>query len=213
MCGRSKLGKAINGCPPCSTRLGMMVVTKHLNRHRVVRSMLFLCDALVSPQGEHAWLYGLRCLSPKCVPRGYLLVERKQARPGVDRRASRRLLQGQQQRLAWMSSCWSRDFTRGMLARCRWYHRVAKVCSSAYGTRCISSVTKVCSSAYGARRISSVTKVCSSAYGARCISSGVVMPRAWARYSLVFYKTSCIAMRLLLQWNRRHALPNEIHCR
>ena len=85
-----------------------------------------------------------------------------------------------------MSSFMSRDFTRGMLARCRWYHRVAKVCSSAYGTRRISSVTKVCSSAYGARRISSVTKVCSSAYGARCISSGVVMPRAWAGYSLVF---------------------------
>jgi hypothetical protein len=49
------------------------------------------------------------------VPRGYLLVERKQARPGVDRHASRRMLQGQQQRLAWMSSCWSRDFTEGCL--------------------------------------------------------------------------------------------------
>jgi hypothetical protein len=93
----------------------MMVVTKHLNRHREVRSVLFLYDALVSPHGEHAWLYGLRCLSPKCVPRGYLLVERKQARPGVDRHASRRMLQGQQQRLAWMSSCWSRDFTEGCL--------------------------------------------------------------------------------------------------
>jgi hypothetical protein len=92
-----------------------VVAPKHLNRHREVRSMLFLCDALVSPHGEHAWLYGLRCLSPKCVPRGYLLVERKQARPGVDRRASRRVLQVQQQRLVWMSSCWSRDFTEGCL--------------------------------------------------------------------------------------------------
>ncbi|KAH7859354.1 hypothetical protein Vadar_030489 [Vaccinium darrowii] len=60
MCGRSKLGQAINGCPPCPTRLGMMVVMKHLNRHREVRSMLFVRDALVSPHGEHAWLYGLR---------------------------------------------------------------------------------------------------------------------------------------------------------
>jgi hypothetical protein len=61
------------------------VVKKHFNRHRVVRSVTFLRDALVFPHGEHAWLYGLRCLSPKCVPRGYLLAERMmQFRPGVD---------------------------------------------------------------------------------------------------------------------------------
>ena len=115
-----------------------------------------------------------------------------------------RVFQVQCRRLSWMLSFQSRDFTRGMLARCRWYHRVAKVCSRAYGRRRISSVTKVCSSAYGARRISSVTKVCSSAYGARCISSGVVMPRAWAGCSLVFGKTSYIAKRFVLQGNMRH---------
>ena len=136
-----------------------------------------------------------KCLSPRCgkpaalmthwcslgdtsLPRGSMLLE--------TRSILYRVFPVQCRRLAWMSSFMSRDFTRGMLARCRWYHRVAKVCSSAYGTRRISSVTKVCSSAYGARRISSVTKVCSSAYGARCISSGVVMPRAWAGYSLGF---------------------------
>ena len=59
-----------------------MVVMKHLDRHCVVRSMPFLYDALVSPHGKHAWLYGLRCLSPKYVPRGYLLAERMQPRPG-----------------------------------------------------------------------------------------------------------------------------------
>jgi hypothetical protein len=80
-----------------------MVVMKHLDRHCVVRSMPFLYDALVSPHGKHAWLYGLRCLSPKYVPRGYLLVERTQPRP-FDRDASRRMLQVQRQRLAWMSS-------------------------------------------------------------------------------------------------------------
>ena len=146
----------------------------------------FCCGAVPPPK---------KCLSPRCakpaalmthwcspgdasLPRGSMLLE--------SRSIFCRVFQVQCRRLAWMSSFLSRDFTRGMLARCRWYHRVAKVCSSAYGTRRISSVTKVCSSAYGARRISSVTKVCSSAYGARCISSGVVMPRAWAGYSLGF---------------------------
>ena len=126
------------------------------------------------------------CLDDALVfPWGCLLAERKHVLL-ESRLILCRVFQVQCRRLAWMLSFLSRDFTRGMLARCRWYHRVAKVCSSAYGAGRISSVTKVCSSAYGARRISSVAKVCSSACGARRISTGVVMPRAWAGCSLVF---------------------------
>ncbi len=143
----------------------------------------FGCGAVPPPK---------KCLSPRCAkpaalmthwcsPGGRLLAERKHVA-----RILCRVFQVQCRRLAWMWSFLSRDFTRGKLARCRWYHRVAKVCSSAYGAGRISSVTKVCSSAYGARRISSVAKVCSSACGARRISTGVVMPRAWAGCSLVF---------------------------
>jgi hypothetical protein len=89
-----------------------------------------------------------KCLSPRCakpaalmthwcslgdtyLPRGSMLLE--------SRSILCRVFPVQCRRLAWMSSFLSRDFTRGMLACCRWYHRVTKVCSSASGARRIST--------------------------------------------------------------------------
>jgi hypothetical protein len=58
-----------------------------------------------------------------------------------------------------MSSFLSRDFTRGMLARCRWYHRVAKVCSSAMARGALV-VSRKCVVALMARGALVVSRKC-----------------------------------------------------